>query len=191
MKTALPAEPGAENKAVAFYKKYQDALHCFASRCQCRSRLCRRRFVGAPAASRLAITTMSSPGRSAWWARKDSLAWRLMRFRPTAVGETLRDTARPSRGSSSLRTASKVKNASWERKPSRKTRENASGFSRRRWRGNRKSVACPGAVLTDRALPGPWRDARSTPCGRPWLPCGRESRACAYGGGCWADRFVS
>lgn len=192
METALAAEPGAQHQAISLDNKYQDAFHFLASFCQCLCRLRRSSPFSAVAASRLAMTTISMGGRFAVFKRNDSRTCRLIRLRPTAVAETLRDTASPSRGCPcSFTAASRVKKRSEERKPSRNTRANASGFSRRRRRGNRKSLPGSGFAVTDRAGPGPWRGVRSEPCDRPWSPCARGSRGSAYDEGCLAGTFFS
>lgn len=188
MEAALVAQPWAEQQAIHLYKKNQDAAHFLPSCCQWRSRLRRSTSLGALAASRFAITTMSMAGSCFTARRKDSRARRLIRLRSTAAVETLRETARPMRASaSSPDAASRVKNLSEERTPVRKTRVNSSGFSSRLWRGK----PSPRLSVTDRGAPGPWHGVRSVPCGRPWWPCARGSHGSAYDEGCWAGRFFS
>lgn len=192
MKPAVPAEVGAQQQTIGLDNKYQEASHFLASFCQCRSRLRRNVSLSAEFASRFAIATISTGGSSAQFRRKESRTCRLIRLRPTAVAETLRETARPSRGwFISFRTASRVKKRSEDRMPSRNTRVKASGFSNRCWRGNRKFSPEAGFDVTDRAAPGPLHDARSALCDHLWSPCAHGIRGSAYGGGCWAGTFFS
>ena len=144
MKTAVAAEPGAQQQLVAADQVDRDASHERAVRINRVSMLFANCRLSHSAAPGRAMTTMSTIGSSAASLRNDSLTRRFIRLRCTAERETLRETASPSRADGAeLLAATTVNQGLLRRRPDLKTRENSVG-ARSLW-------------------------ARVNPCGRGWL----------------------
>lgn len=133
MKTAVAAEPGAQQQLVAANQVDRDASHERTVRINKVSMLlasCRLSHCAAPGR---AMTTMSTVGSSVPSLRNDSLTRRFIRLRCTAERETLRDTASPSRAEDPAPGATTtVKQGLPRRRPDLNTRVNSAG-ERSRW----------------------------------------------------------